>query len=50
MISVAIGRSMLKSYESIADREVRIERANRVEKPVAKPVMSRIRELLSGSK
>lgn len=26
MISVAIGRSMLKSYESMADREVRLER------------------------
>jgi hypothetical protein len=40
---------MLKSYESIADRELRVERAYRVEKLEARPVIIRLREFLKRS-
>lgn len=50
MISVAIGRSMLKSYESIADREVRLERLKPSKTQESAGLFGRVRQLVSRSK
>jgi len=47
MISVTIGRSVLNSYETIADRELRLERALATKHTPKISVMVRLRTLLS---